>query len=331
MIDKVDADEDELDDEDEDFDVDDLPALPSEAGKDTAAGFEPDDDWLKAASRPLQHTAMRRWFFSRYTDPAMETPYNSAEGGYLYISGGPYEAAEELYARFGDVIDDPDDHIQRVVDDVESEGISEWAPIRTDREDEYDDRFDVSVETGSEPLQRLKQRLQQQQQILDLEGTQPTKELAKQLVLAAMIGALEAFLYEVAFFWIDTDDKALRAIVTGLPKFREEKITLADIFKQMDGLKARVKGHLQATVWHRWEHVAQIYRATFDIQFPSYGSLDAPLLKRHDIVHRSGHNKEGIPVVVTDEEISELSANIEAFAVELEKSIGSRGIGVTEA
>jgi len=31
----------------------------------------------------------------------MDTPYNGAEGGYLYIHGGPYTAEDELYRRFG--------------------------------------------------------------------------------------------------------------------------------------------------------------------------------------------------------------------------------------
>ncbi|MET3972872.1 hypothetical protein ABIB94_007871 [Bradyrhizobium sp. JR7.2] len=34
---------------------------------------------------------MIQWFSANYEDPAVSTPYESAEGGYQYIWGGPYE------------------------------------------------------------------------------------------------------------------------------------------------------------------------------------------------------------------------------------------------
>ena len=33
-----------------------------------------------------------------FEDPANETPYESSEGGYIYIWGGPYDALEQLSA-----------------------------------------------------------------------------------------------------------------------------------------------------------------------------------------------------------------------------------------
>jgi hypothetical protein len=317
----LDDENDQLDDEA--FDYEDLPELPPNAGKDTAKGFEPADDWLKTADRKLQHAAMRHWFLSRYEDPAMETPWT--EGSYLYVHGGPYEAADELYDRFGDVLEDgADEIIGAVVEDVESEGIHEWAPIHHDREDEFDERFALAIESESEPLRSLRRRLQDLQAILTLAGPEDTKTLARRLVFAALIGALETFLYEVAYFWIDTDEAALRAFVSGLPKFKEEKFSLAEIFKQMKGLKSRAKGHLQATVWHRWDHVAQIYKAALDVQLPSTADFVEALDKRHDIVHRSGHNKGGVAVQVADNDIVALAIKVEEFAVELEKRIKER-------
>jgi hypothetical protein len=323
--DNVDDEDDEL--EDEEFDFEDLPELPPDAGKDTDAGFEPNDEWLKTANRKLQHAAMWRWFFSRYQDPAMETPYT--DGEYVYIHGGPYEAGDELYGRFGDVIDNADEVIGAVIEDVESEGITDWAPIHHEREDDFDDRFALSIESESEPLRSLRQRLQQQLAILALEGPEATKALARQLVFAAIIGALEAFLYEVAYFWIDTNEATLRAFVTGLGKFRQEKIALADIFKQMEDLKARAKGHLQATVWHRWDHVAPIYRAALGVRLPSVEQFETVLEKRHDIVHRSGHDKDGVALQITDGEITALATTVEEFAVELEKRIEERNSDAT--
>jgi hypothetical protein len=130
---------------------------------------------------------MRQWFLTRFEDPAQNTPYNGAEGGYLYIHGGPCTAEDELYKRFASVIEEPDEYIRRVIDDVESEGLTEWAPIWHEREDEYDDRFALSIHVGSEPLRRLRERLQQAKQVLTLTGDANAMTLAQNLVFASAI------------------------------------------------------------------------------------------------------------------------------------------------
>ncbi|HAV1550614.1 TPA: hypothetical protein ACX3EK_004656 [Vibrio parahaemolyticus] len=61
---------------------------------------------LKSEDAEFQKEVMKVWFFENYQDPVHECPYNSREGGYLYIHGGPYEANEELFSEFGDTIDE---------------------------------------------------------------------------------------------------------------------------------------------------------------------------------------------------------------------------------
>jgi len=46
--------------------------------------------------------AMIAWFVDHYEDPGDNCPYSSADGGYQYIYGGPYDAAEELSDQFPD-------------------------------------------------------------------------------------------------------------------------------------------------------------------------------------------------------------------------------------
>jgi hypothetical protein len=69
---------------------------------------------------------MLHWFGRNFEDPANETPYNSQEGGYLYIWGGPYDAREELGDEFEGLV--PDDLIDEVVDEVQRDGTFDWAP-----------------------------------------------------------------------------------------------------------------------------------------------------------------------------------------------------------
>lgn len=75
------------------------------------------------------------WFHQNYEDPAQKTPYESAEGGYQWIWGGPYEARDELYSKFGGIVSER--LIEEAVKEIESDGIRDWAPVHIG--DDYDE------------------------------------------------------------------------------------------------------------------------------------------------------------------------------------------------
>lgn len=102
---------------------------------DIEAGVTPSR--LKRLSRAKQIQYLVWWFNSMYEDPAQETPYNSEEGGYLYIWGGPYAADEELYDEFGSFISE--EVIQSAVEEVTSDGIFDWAPGHNHPDHKRDD------------------------------------------------------------------------------------------------------------------------------------------------------------------------------------------------
>jgi hypothetical protein len=78
---------------------------------------------------------MVEWFCQNYEDPGEHTPYETAEGGFQYVWGGPYDANEEIGSKFAGLV--PDKWIEEAVNEVEIDGIIEWAPVRTDSD--YDD------------------------------------------------------------------------------------------------------------------------------------------------------------------------------------------------
>jgi hypothetical protein len=53
---------------------------------------------------------------------------------YQWIWGGPYEARDELYSKFGDIV--PESLIEDVANEVERDGLTDWAPVSTP--DDYD-------------------------------------------------------------------------------------------------------------------------------------------------------------------------------------------------
>ncbi len=301
-----------------------LANLPPEAFPAESSGepFDPENQWLRTADPEEQHTAIREWFCARYCNPAEETPYNGREGGYLFIHGGPYDPADEIQDRFAGVVDDA--VMQTVIDELHSEVGDEWAPINYYPDpDDYDERFDFDLESG-EPLRRLTDRLREFQTVLTLQGDQTASAVVEKMVFSSGIGALEAFLWETAYYWIENDNQALRDIVTMLPAFQQQSIKLSSIFEEFDGLRNRVKGHLQNMVWHRFDQVAMVFGHGLGVKLPSLKVFEQPLLKRHDIVHRSGFNKDGSAITVSKSEINELFAAITSFAVQVDASLSGR-------
>jgi hypothetical protein len=83
--------------------------------------------------------AMKDWFFQNFEDPAESTPHESAEGGYQYIWGGPYDAKDELWGKFGTLVLEA--WIDEVVNDIEADGQTDWAPVHTG-DDYYEQPLD---------------------------------------------------------------------------------------------------------------------------------------------------------------------------------------------
>jgi hypothetical protein len=75
------------------------------------------------------------WFSNNYMDPVHRLPYNSREGGYQWVFGGPIEASEALQDEFSSLIELS--VIERAVEEIESDGTLEWSPIPD--EDFFDD------------------------------------------------------------------------------------------------------------------------------------------------------------------------------------------------
>lgn len=300
---------------DDDSDISNLPPEAMGNPFDVEGPFDPNDHWLQSAEEEHQLIAMRAWFYARYCDPAQDTPYNGREGGYLFVDGGPYNPFIELYERFGGIVNDI--LIERVVDEMVQEVGDQWAPIRRELPDDYDERFDLDLVDADEPLRRIRKRLADCRQVLDLQGGAEAVALARRLVFGAVIGVLESFLWELSQHWIEASDDALRGCVTKLPAIRDEQIKLGDVFERHENIRAHVKGYLQNTVWHRWDKVGAIYKSGLGITLPSLKVFDDALVTRHDIVHRSGRTKDGEEVDVSNAEIEDLSRAVTRFAEEV--------------
>ncbi|MGH9916783.1 MAG: hypothetical protein ACRD63_16020, partial [Pyrinomonadaceae bacterium] len=279
-------------------DYDDRPELPPEAGDQEAHPFDPDDQWLRHASKDLQIEAMRQWFYARFEDPAQSTPYDSGEGGYQFIHGGPYDPDDEIQGRFSEIVEY--EVMEELINDLYQECGDEWAPIDHDDWD-YADIYSMRPENRTDPLKMLNERLSQIEQTLI--GSITPQPFVIQLLHSATITALEAYLWDITAYWVAQNEKVLRSFVKGNEDFAGEKFKLSEVFTTMDGLERKVIEYLQQFIWHRLSKAKPLLEKALGIKFPDIASFMPEINIRHDIVHRGGRDTDGFPVNVFVEDV----------------------------
>lgn len=290
--------------------------VPSEAFTDNEH-YEVNDDWLLNASENDQIAAILNWFYARYCDPAHETPCMSSEGGYIWIHGGPYDAREEIEERFNGLV--PDEVLEYAVEHTASTGTYDWAPTSLKY---YDDSYDVSVYAEDEPITGLEAQLDKMKDVLSLSGSANTKEIARNLVYAGVISALETFLWQTMTFWINNREETVKQLITNHPHFRDRSVRLGDIYSLKNKLVDEIKVHMQNIVWHNPQQVAPMFKYGVGINL-GFKNFDDEMQTRHNIVHRSGHDFDGNRIAITEEKVRQLMSKVWKFAESTNEKINS--------
>jgi hypothetical protein len=237
----------------------------------------------------MQINVMRAWFFEHFTDPAENTPYESAEGGYIYIWGGPFVAGEELQGRFSGIV--PDDRIEELAQEL-NEITIDW----TGQPDDYIDSYLVEEsQPSSAHKEASEESIDAVRSLLKLKLAWTHQQYLLRLLYANVITALETYLSGFFLSAIQADHGTFCRFVETTPSFAEQTFKLSEVFKISSGIKDIVDKHLLKVVWHRFDRVARMYKDTLGISFPSkMGNLYRAILIRHDIVHRNGTSPDGM-------------------------------------
>lgn len=275
------------------------------------------DSWLESASEEDQATAMREWFTDRYCDPVHDTPYNGREGGYLYIHGGPYNPSEELNERFSGYI--PQEIIDEVSAELENEVGDEWAPIRYQRDHDYDDYFDIQIDARTEPKNNLVSRISSLHETL-IGINDQSNLIVLHMSYGMLISYFEAYLSETVIFWAKEDEKVLFRLAT--KEFENKKYSLSDIFDDLEKFKETILNHLVSNVvWHRLDKLKSTIEYGLKISLPDISSIMTALKNRHDIAHRGGFSKDGEMLQLNMGDIQSLKSSILTFVEELETAL----------
>ncbi len=257
---------------------------------------------LRKSKRSYQIEVMKDWFSRHFENPAESTPYESAEGGYIYIWGGPFDAREELESEFSGIVSDK--AINALVDELESE-CYEWSGIPS--ADEYDDYFYDVISSNTAAHENLIKAQEDTSQLLEQQMEGPVQHLLLRLLFVNAIGALETFLSDVFINEVLGNRDLIKKFVSTNPEFKERKFCLSEIFDRYEMIDKDVRTYLMDLIWHNLPKVKEMYKSVFEISFPdTMKPLYSAINKRHDIVHRNGRSKDGTEVTVTKEEIQEV-------------------------
>lgn len=264
---------------------------------------------LRNADRETQKEVIRTWFFANYEDPAERTPYESREGGYIYIWGGPYDAYEEISRVFEEYL--PDDVIQELVDELEQNCLV-WTSAP--RDNDYDDYYSSVLLSNTEFHKTLVENLEKVNALLDLEVDEQLRQHHLRLLHINVITALESFLSDGFITTVMSDPALIRKFVETNPDFTKQKFPLSELFQKTDVIEDEVKRYLRSLLWHNLEKIKPMYKKTLDIEFPeNLGDLHRAILTRHDLVHRNGKTKDDKEIPLNRSHVSDLIELVRTF------------------
>lgn len=276
-----------------------------------------DSESLRGQPADVQHEVMERWFRARFEDPAERTPYDSAEGGYMWIWGGPFEAEDQLRGEFEGVV--PENIILSLSRDLEAE-CPYWAPVPSD--DDYDHALLEVVESNAAPRDTLSEALGTIDRLLALARDDSLEEAMNRLLYANVITALETYLSDTFLRQVQSFNHVLRRFVETTPDFKKRSLPFSEVFQAAENARDEAKKYLLKLVWHNLAQVQAMYTDTLSVDMrPHVADVAKAIPKRHDIVHRNGRDQDGDPVTVSRSDVKELSAAVGRLADHIEREL----------
>lgn len=267
-----------------------------------------------------QLRVMEEWFLDHFESPDEQTPWDSEEGEYVWIWGGPYDPREELEAEFADRV--PDELIERLAEKL-SDQYHEWAGIPS--ESDYDHTFFDAVTANKDSLATFDASVQTIQLILVESQTSAHAAALHPLLFANVITSLETYLADTFINTVLPDDELLRTFLETTPEFKDRTFRLSEVFRKAGEARTDAKKYLLDVVWHNLAKVLAMYRDTLGIDFGSSMKAVAKAIPtRHDIVHRNGRRRDGGLVSVTSTDVTELLASVTALVHYVEEQYTER-------
>ncbi|EMG7886221.1 hypothetical protein V5L11_004302 [Enterobacter hormaechei] len=282
---------------------------------------------LKYKSKEDQIQVMRDWFYDNYENPAESCPYESREGGYAYIYGGPYDALEELQSMFEGFI--KYSYIEELGDELQQE-CWEWSG-NSNNSDWYDEDLYDAVTSSEEPFNKFIENIERIRSLSMEKYKDEQKDHLYSILYINVITVLETLYVELFIQSLEKDiSYVIDCIEKGKTEFKVSKKIAVMPFKGVTIEKIReelikeIKEHLISASWHSTNSVIKRYKATFEIKVHSNWPIDIIEMAtqtRNHLVHRSGKDKDGNAVIITKENLDTLLENALSLGSQLYESL----------
>lgn len=265
---------------------------------------------LKKCPQNVQIAAICQWFFRNYCDPNENLPFNSQEGGFIWIHGGPYQADEVIEDTFTDYASDQ--AIKESITLIQGEGILDWSgrPI--------DDDFycNLNVHSLNDAFGNLFNSIAIVKQEIE-KSNQPIYNI----LFASLISALETFVWQTAYI-LSADVNIAKLIIDFyqkevLPKqihlyinanklFQHKDLVISDFLTQV------ARELLASTTWHNVNRVNKLLQClSINVDINNFKEA---IDKRHIIVHKSGIKSDTSSIIIEKKELLDLITKLETFA-----------------
>lgn len=253
-------------------------------------------------AKEKQFNIMKNWFFERFEDPVENTSYDSREGGYMYAWGGPYDAYETLIEEFEDVF--PEEIIMELAEML-SDNCVEWEGIPTEEDLDFD--FEYITEYGFLPINTFNEAINE---VKSLRFIDIGKELGKayySMLFIKTITIIETYLSDKFIYEILNNKDSFKTFFEKNKDFNQRKIQLSEIYITYERLEEIAKRYLGDLIWHKLPKVSKLYMHILEVDFQVHvPSLAKDIVKRHDLVHRNGKDKEGSMIEITLDDVDNL-------------------------
>lgn len=270
---------------------------------------------LRRADRDEQKEVMSIWFHQNYEDPVECCPYESAEGGYQFIHGGPYDPKEELEEEFDGVV--RPEVIEELADEL-SDQASEWTG--RDRGPDLDDYFFASLARSKGCRDEFERSMKDIETLLEVAIDGDPQQCLLRLLYVNVITALEAYLSDFFSSAITRHDELRRKFVETNPEFKEKKVSVSEIFTVWEGMHEMVNKYLVDFSWHDFRRVIPMFKSTLGVLLnDDMDGLFKAVLVRHDLVHRNGKKKDGGEHHLQTEDVEKLISMAGSLVGEIER------------
>lgn len=148
--------------------------------------------------------------------------------------------------------------------------------------------------------------------------SESTKLFLYRQLFAGTITSMEAFLSSTLIKEVLSTDENKRKFVEKYIPYQEEMITFSSIYERMEAIESTIHETLRGLMYHNLGKIKPIYKDVLDVDLGDIRSIMKAVQIRHDIVHRSGLDKDGNMHVIKKEDVINLVENVSSLMSRVE-------------